>query len=122
MVFGASGGKDSVLVGILCKMAADNVTGIIMPCESSRNFNEDRLDALEINEKFGIETVEIDLTEIKRQFAEKLKPLCPRAFGYGLRQHQPPIEDDSFVQLRPKEKLSCGGNGQQKRKDNGIFY
>ena len=31
IVFGNSGGKDSALVGILCKAACDNTVGIIMP-------------------------------------------------------------------------------------------
>ena len=32
IIFGNSGGKDSALVGILCKMACENTLGIIMPC------------------------------------------------------------------------------------------
>ena len=35
IVFGNSGGKDSALVGILCKAACDNTLGVIMPCASS---------------------------------------------------------------------------------------
>ena len=35
IVFGNSGGKDSALVGILCKAACDNTVGVIMPCASS---------------------------------------------------------------------------------------
>ena len=31
IVYGNSGGKDSALVGILCKAACDNTIGIIMP-------------------------------------------------------------------------------------------
>ena len=31
IVYGNSGGKDSALVGILCKAACDNTVGIIMP-------------------------------------------------------------------------------------------
>ena len=38
IVYGNSGGKDSALVGILCKAACDNTVGIIMPCASKRNF------------------------------------------------------------------------------------
>lgn len=37
IVYGNSGGKDSALVGILCKAACDNTVGIIMPCASKRN-------------------------------------------------------------------------------------
>ena len=36
IVYGNSGGKDSALVGILCKAACDNTVGIIMPCASRR--------------------------------------------------------------------------------------
>ena len=35
IVFGNSGGKDSALVGILCKAACDNTVGIIMPCATT---------------------------------------------------------------------------------------
>ena len=35
IIFGNSGGKDSALVGILCKMACENTEGIIMPCSLS---------------------------------------------------------------------------------------
>ena len=31
IVYGNSGGKDSALVGALCKAACDNTVGIIMP-------------------------------------------------------------------------------------------
>ena len=40
IIFGNSGGKDSALVGILCKAACDNTVGIIMPCTSKRNYDE----------------------------------------------------------------------------------
>lgn len=65
IVFGNSGGKDSALVGILCKKACDNVLGVIMPCQSKRNFGEDRDDGLDLARQFGIETVQVDLSEAK---------------------------------------------------------
>ena len=65
IVFGNSGGKDSALVGILCKAACDNTVGIIMPCSSKRNFGIDRDDGMEVAEQFGIETRLIDLTAQK---------------------------------------------------------
>ena len=37
IVYGNSGGKDSALVGILCKAACDDTVGIILPCGSRRN-------------------------------------------------------------------------------------
>lgn len=41
IVYGNSGGKDSALVGILCKAACDNTVGIILPCTSKRNYEEE---------------------------------------------------------------------------------
>ena len=69
LVFGNSGGKDSALVGILCKRACDNTTGIIMPCESRRNYSEDMRDASDLAEAFGINTVTVDITSAKKALA-----------------------------------------------------
>ena len=65
IVFGNSGGKDSALVGILCKKACDNTVGIIMPCQSKVNFGQDMNDGNAVAEKFGIENRTIDLSELK---------------------------------------------------------
>ena len=46
IVYGNSGGKDSALVGILCKAACDNTIGLILPCTSKRNYNEDTDDSV----------------------------------------------------------------------------
>jgi len=63
VVFGNSGGKDSALVGILCKLACDNTLGVIMPCGSKRNYESDMSDALELAGQFDIETRTVDLSE-----------------------------------------------------------
>jgi NAD+ synthase len=102
-------------------MAADNVTGIIMPCESSRNFNEDRLDALEINEKFGIETVEIDLTEIKRQFAEKLKPLCPEHSDMAYANINPRLRMIALYNYAQRKNYLVAGTGNRSERTMGYF-
>ena len=65
IVYGNSGGKDSALVGILCKAACDDTVGIIMPCASSRNYSIDRDDGLEVAEKFGIACRFVDLTDTR---------------------------------------------------------
>lgn len=65
IVFGNSGGKDSALVGILCKAACDNTVGIIMPCSSKRNFGMDKDDGMEVAKQYGIETRVVDLTAQK---------------------------------------------------------
>ena len=73
IVFGNSGGKDSALVGILCKAACENTVGIIMPCASKRNFGIDAQDGKELAEQFGIETRMIDLTAVREQEMEALR-------------------------------------------------
>ncbi|MBR4393263.1 MAG: NAD(+) synthetase, partial [Oscillospiraceae bacterium] len=67
IVFGNSGGKDSALVGILCKAACDNTVGIIMPCASKRNYGEDAKDGRALAEQFGIEARVVDLTAVREQ-------------------------------------------------------
>ena len=66
VVLGNNGRKDSALVAILCKRATDNVKTIILPCGSSRNFGIDRDHALLVARQYGIDTVQVDLTQIKR--------------------------------------------------------
>ena len=70
-----SGGKDSALVGILCRMACENTVGIALPCESRRNFEEDMADGLAVAEKFGIPCRKLDLTELKMLFVHLLEPV-----------------------------------------------
>ena len=72
IVFGNSGGKDSALVGILCKFACDDTVGVIMPCSSRRNFEEDSIDAREFADKFKIETRVVDLTPVKEAELKQL--------------------------------------------------
>ncbi len=72
IVFGNSGGKDCALVGILSKMATDNVLGVIMPCSSKINYGSDRSDAVKLSEKFGIPYIEVDLTKAKEALAESM--------------------------------------------------
>lgn len=59
-VFGNSGGKDSALVGILCKMACENTVGVMMPV-STRNFDEDMRHGRAVADQFGIETRTVPL-------------------------------------------------------------
>ncbi len=65
IVFGNSGGKDSALVGILCKAACENTVGLIMPCASKRSYGADADDAAALAGAFGIETRRVDLTRTR---------------------------------------------------------
>ncbi|HBP52004.1 MAG TPA: NAD(+) synthase [Clostridiales bacterium] len=72
IIYGNSGGKDCTLVGALCKLATDNVLGVIMPCQSSQNYGSDRDDALRAGKHFGIQQIEIDLTKTKEALVAAL--------------------------------------------------
>ena len=72
IVFGNSGGKDSALVGILCKAACENTVGVIMPCSSRRNYGLDAEDGRVLAEQYGIETRVLDLTPIKETMLKQL--------------------------------------------------
>lgn len=73
IIFGNSGGKDSALVGILAKYACDNVLGVIMPCESKRNFAEDMEDGLKLAQQYNIENIVIDLTDTKKSIVSAIE-------------------------------------------------
>ena len=65
IVYGNSGGKDSALVGILCKAACENTVGVIMPCTSVRNYDMDKRDGETVAAQYEIETRYADLTAVK---------------------------------------------------------
>ncbi|MDR2600094.1 MAG: NAD(+) synthase [Oscillospiraceae bacterium] len=73
IVFGNSGGKDSALVGVLCKMACDDTVGIIMPCCSECNYADDMSDALMIANLYKIDTRKVDLTKTAEAIKKSLK-------------------------------------------------
>ena len=74
-VFGNSGGKDSALVGILCRMATENTLGVVMPCSSKRNYGEDRDDGLALAKQFDIKNIEVDLTASKQAVLDAITPV-----------------------------------------------
>ena len=67
IVYGNSGGKDSALVGILCKAACDNTVGLIMPCGSKRHYHLDMEGGLAVAAQHRIETRVADLTAVREQ-------------------------------------------------------
>lgn len=72
IIFGNSGGKDSALVGILCKAACENTVGVIMPCASKRNYGMDADDGRVLAESYGIETRVVDLTAVRETLIQQL--------------------------------------------------
>ena len=72
IVFGNSGGKDSALVGIICKAACEDTVGVIMPCSSKRNYELDARDGQELARQFGIESRVVDLGPVKEAMLSQL--------------------------------------------------
>lgn len=93
IVFGNSGGKDCALTGILCKMACDNTTGIIMPCVSKRNYEIDKTDAEKIAEKYNIKTRVIDLSDTRNELV--------RALGGKTN-----LRDSALVNIAPRLRMT----------------
>ncbi len=93
IVFGNSGGKDSALVGILCKLACENTVGVIMPCASKRNYGEDKSDGLLFAEQFGIETRLVDLTPARDALTEQLAGVSD-------------ITDDALKNIAPRLRMA----------------
>jgi len=73
IIYGNSGGKDSALVGILCKMACDNTLGLIMACGSKRNYEADKTDAQTIAATYGISVRTVDLSDVRDKLAQAIE-------------------------------------------------
>ena len=72
IVYGNSGGKDSALVGILCRMACKNTLGLVLPCGSKQNYEADREHALLMARQFGIGVRMVDLSGVREQMIQAL--------------------------------------------------
>ncbi len=120
IVFGNSGGKDSALVGILCKKACENTVGIMMPCESKRNFAEDMEDAMKVAGRFGIENRTVDLTAAKRaviEAAEKECALTPTAIS----NIAPRLRMTTVYLIGQSENRIVAGTGNASERYMGYF-
>ncbi|MFR4251650.1 MAG: NAD(+) synthase [Christensenellales bacterium] len=120
IVFGNSGGKDCCLVGILCRLATPNVTGVIMPCSSSRNFGIDRDHALLMSKQFDVNAVEVDLTQIKNQFTQALSPLSDLNGPAGMNIN-PRLRMTTLYALAQSKGCLVAGTGNRSERYMGYF-
>ena len=93
IVFGNSGGKDSALVGILCKAACENTLGLIMPCASQRNYGRDAEDGRALAESFGIELRTIDLTPVRQAEIQALEQAAV-------------LNDQALINIAPRLRMT----------------
>ena len=120
IVFGNSGGKDSALVGILCKAACDNTVGVIMPCSSKRNYGEDAEDGRALAGQFGIETRVVDLTPVREA---ELKALEGAAVlnDMALTNIAPRLRMTTLYAIGAAENRLVAGTGNRSETYMGYF-
>jgi len=120
VVFGNSGGKDSALVGILCKMACDNTVGIIMPCGSKRNYEMDKTDAEKIAKQFSIATRVIDLSGVKDALTQAIKESTPLN-DMALTNIAPRLRMTTLYAVASSENRLVAGTGNRSEGYMGYF-
>lgn len=93
IVFGNSGGKDCALVGILCKAACEDTVGVMMPCGVTRNFTVDARDGAEVADRYGIETMTVDVTSARSALFDEI----------GKSQ---PLDDAARINVAPRLRMT----------------
>lgn len=120
IVFGNSGGKDSALVGILCKAACDNTLGIIMPCNSKRNFESDKDDGQAVAEQFQIESRLIDLTPQRDVAVQSLSGITTMNDA-ALSNLAPRLRMMTLYAVAASENRMVAGTGNRSERYMGYF-
>lgn len=120
IVFGNSGGKDSALVGILCKAACDNTVGIIMPCASKRNFGLDADDGRALAEQYGIETRSIDLTPVRQAEMDALSGITTLNDA-AITNIAPRLRMTTLYAVAASENRLVAGTGNRSEAYMGYF-
>lgn len=120
VIFGNSGGKDCALVGILAKAACENTIGVIMPCSSKRNYEEDFRDGKEVADKFGIETRVVDITPIKEGMVKQIENATTPT-PLALANINPRIRMTTLYSIAASENLLVAGTGNRSERYMGYF-
>ena len=120
IVFGNSGGKDSALVGILCKAACENTVGVIMPCSSRRNYGLDAEDGRVLAEQYGIETRVLDLTPIKETMLKQLSAVTGVTHMADV-NIAPRLRMTALYAVAASEGLLVAGTGNRSEASVGYY-
>ena len=120
IVYGNSGGKDSALVGILCKLACENTVGIIMPCCSKVNYGQDKNDAEAVAKQFNIETRVVDLTEVRNREVEELEKVTTLN-NQALINIAPRLRMTTLYSIGASEGRLVAGTGNRSEVFMGYF-
>lgn len=120
IVYGNSGGKDSTLVGILCKLACDNTVGLIMPCRTMRNYNEDKSHAELVAEQFGIETKVVDILPAFNEIQKAAKNVTTPT-DIALANMAPRLRMTMLYTVAASENRLVAGTGNRSEGYMGYF-
>lgn len=120
IVYGNSGGKDSALVGILCKMACDNTLGLIMPCGSKRNYAGDLNDANTIAQQYKIAVRIVDLSPA-RQALKKALSNTAELTDSALNNIAPRLRMSALYAVAASENRLVAGTGNRSEHYLGYF-
>ena len=120
IVYGNSGGKDSALVGILCKAACDDTVGIIMPCGANRNYTTDTTDAMTVARQYGIETRIVDLSAVRAAELQAIEGKC--ALKENVRNNiAPRLRMTTLYAFAAAENRLVAGTGNRSEAYMGYF-
>ena len=120
IVFGNSGGKDSALVGILCKAACPNTLGVIMPCASSQNYGQDKDDGNALAGQFGIETRTVDLTAVREAEMKALEGVAELS-DMAVTNIAPRLRMTTLYAIAAAENRLVAGTGNRSEIYMGYF-
>ena len=120
VVFGNSGGKDCALVGILCKKACEDTVGLIMPCGSKRNYNEDVKDAMAVSEQYGIQARTVDLSGVANEMKRELGHAVDLS-GEAAANIAPRLRMTALYAVAASERRLVAGTGNRSEMYMGYF-
>ncbi|MDD6799632.1 MAG: NAD(+) synthase [Firmicutes bacterium] len=121
IVFNNSGGKDCTLVGAICKHACENTVALILPCQSSRNFGEDKNDAEASAKKFGFTNRVIDLTGTKESLTNALTASGIELNSAALTNINPRLRMICAYAVAAAENRLVAGTGNRSEAYMGYF-
>ena len=121
IVYGNSGGKDSALTGILCKAACADTVGLILPCSSQRNFQQDKDDAMEVAKQFHIETRVVDLTPVRDAELRQLTPAVMMLDETAAANIAPRLRMLTLYAVAANENRLVAGTGNASEAYMGYF-
>lgn len=121
IVFGNSGGKDSALVGILCKMACDNTLGVLLPCATTQNYGSDTDDANRLSRQYGIESRTVDLTEARQAEMEALERSGTALSESAVSNIAPRLRMTTLYAIAAAEGRLVAGTGNKSEIYMGYF-